>query len=94
VGKRVPGTQFEDHHCFTAKDMETVKVDAKGKNSTIIVTTQKDFLRRGGVDLVKELGTLHVLEGEINILQGAQILYKVVDSLLSSTGPKEIQVPV
>lgn len=71
---------FGDHHVFTQSDVARVKDMSKGD---VVVTTQKDFLRRGGVDLVKELGTVHVLEGELAIMDGLdglqQRLHKLFD---------------
>ncbi|NOZ61968.1 MAG: tetraacyldisaccharide 4'-kinase [Calditrichaeota bacterium] len=70
---------FPDHHNYSAHEIERIKFLATQADCETIITTEKDFtrLRPFSENLPKDL---HYLQIEFEILQGKDILAKLIDS--------------
>jgi len=74
--------KFEDHHCYTDKDLEKITHASKASNTQIIITTEKDAARLCGRDLSR-LGRILALRIELTVRENEQGLHNRLLNLYS-----------
>jgi len=74
---------FSDHHVFTQGELDTVVGQAKAAGATAMVTTAKDVVKLGSINLGLPC---YVLEIEISVDQDEQLIELIRSSVASKLG--------
>lgn len=76
--------RYDDHHQYTAEDMEHMRTVAK-ENNTVLITTEKDAIKMPQ-DAVQALDVpLYVLGMDIEIIEGKEELQYLIQGVMEGT---------
>ena len=75
---------FDDHHVYTAQDIERVMLFCRGNNILKVVTTHKDAVKLKAFQKAFQGVSLLVLEIEIKVVHGETELFSRIDRCVNS----------
>ena len=78
VGSRV----FDDHHRYRADDLEAVHSQAREKQASLVLTTQKDWTKIAQAGPLQGDPPLAFLAVDLRITAGAEMLMALIDRVL------------
>lgn len=79
---------FDDHHAYTAADLEQIFTDAAACGATVILCTQKDWIKNALLAPSREGVVFAYLAMELDFLEGVDKITGLIDSLLDTTNGK------
>jgi tetraacyldisaccharide 4'-kinase len=83
------GTQtFDDHHAYTAADLQQIYAEAAACGAATILCTQKDWIKNALLTPVHEGIVFAYLAMELDFLEGVDKITGLIDSLFDNTNGK------
>ncbi|MHC4988916.1 MAG: tetraacyldisaccharide 4'-kinase [Planctomycetota bacterium] len=79
---------FDDHHAYTAADVEQIFTDANACGATVILCTQKDWIKNALLTPAREGIVFAYLAMELDFLEGVDKITGLIDSLVDTTNGK------
>lgn len=76
---------FDDHHVYTPVDLEQIYIEAKAANATVILSTQKDWIKNALLVPDKEGFVFAYLAMELDFLEEIDTITTLIDSLFDNT---------
>ncbi|MDH4202688.1 MAG: tetraacyldisaccharide 4'-kinase [Phycisphaerae bacterium] len=79
---------FDDHHAYTRADVEQIFTEAAACGATVILCTQKDWIKNALLAPSREGIVFAYLAMELDFLEGVDKITGLMDSLLDTTNGK------
>ena len=79
---------FDDHHAYTAADLQQIYADAAACGATVILCTQKDWIKNALLAPSREGTVFAYLAMELDFLEGVDKITGLIDSLVDTTNGK------
>ena len=79
---------FDDHHAYTAADLQQIYAEAAACGAAVILCTQKDWIKNALLTPASEGIVFAYLAMELDFLEGVDKITGLIDSLLDTTNGK------
>jgi tetraacyldisaccharide 4'-kinase len=86
-GLLVGSRAYDDHYRYRAADLDQIRREAKAKEASLILTTQKDWTKISRLAGSQDSPPLAYLAVELQITAGAEGLTALIDRVLGGTMP-------
>jgi len=89
LGADVVGTSvFDDHYRYTARDMRTIREQARSWKADLVLTTQKDWTKITQTEIPEQPPPLACLVIDLKITAGEESLTALIDRVLGGRIPR------
>ena len=82
---------FDDHHAYTAADVERIFADAADRGAAVILCTRKDWVKNALLTPSREGIVFAYLAMELDFLEGVDKITGLMDALLDKTNGKSFE---